>query len=216
MAFLAAVVLRFNLGSHVPVTGQRRWRPRDGAGRQRIGPLEGFRFRWQQSGMNRADMPEGLPIEELNVHADFLRGLARALLGGDAYADDVVQEAMVVGLQSGPRDPARVRGWLAGIVRNLSLAHRRSERRRRHRHENAPPPAPPSQPAEVLRAFEDLGATVMVPTQWGVLELGDEAPAWSAHALKLELADAPPALREAVRILPVGGRLMLISGSAPK
>lgn len=95
-----------------------------------------------------------MPIEDLTRHADFLRALARALLGNDAYADDVVQEAMAVGLRSAPRDPARLRAWLAGIVRNLSLAHRRAEGRRRKRHQNAPPPGPPSTPDEVLGRIE--------------------------------------------------------------
>lgn len=63
-------------------------------------------------------------------------------------------------------------------------------------------------PAEALRALEDLGARVMVPTQWGVLELGDEPAAWPAVELARAL-DGRPELRERVAILPVGGRLFL-------
>jgi len=59
---------------------------------------------------------------------------------------------------------------------------------------------------EVLRAFADLGARYLVPTQWGVLELGDEPAAWPAAVLR-EAAAERPELVSRVAILPVGGRL---------
>ena len=62
--------------------------------------------------------------------------------------------------------------------------------------------------AEVLRAFEELGARTLVPAQWGVLKLGDEPAAWPAVLLEQEAA-ALPALAGRVRLLPVGGRLLL-------
>jgi N-acyl-phosphatidylethanolamine-hydrolysing phospholipase D len=61
---------------------------------------------------------------------------------------------------------------------------------------------------EVLKAFEELGAKTLVPTQWGVLKLGDEPAAEPVRVLKRALA-AQPELRPRVRILPVGGRLLL-------
>ncbi len=61
---------------------------------------------------------------------------------------------------------------------------------------------------ESLRAFRDLGAKVMVPTQWGVLKLGDEPASWPVVELRRLLARRP-GLRGRVKILPVGGRLML-------
>lgn len=62
--------------------------------------------------------------------------------------------------------------------------------------------------AETVRAFRDLGARTLVPTQSGVLGLGDE-PA-SRPVLELErAAAADPWLRERLRVLPVGGRLFL-------
>lgn len=61
---------------------------------------------------------------------------------------------------------------------------------------------------EVLRAFEDLGAGILVPTQWGVLELGDEPAGWPAVELR-RAVEQDPALRDRVSILPVGGRLVL-------
>lgn len=64
---------------------------------------------------------------------------------------------------------------------------------------------------EVLRAFEELGARRLVPTQWGVLPLGDEPPAWPATELR-RAAAARPELRARVTVLPVGGRLLLDGG----
>jgi len=96
----------------------------------------------------------GLPADELIAHAEFLRNLARAMLGHDADAEDVVQEAMAAGLRAGPRDRSRARGWLAGVVRNLSMARRRAEGRRRKHQRSSPPPAPPSPPDEVASRIE--------------------------------------------------------------
>ncbi len=61
---------------------------------------------------------------------------------------------------------------------------------------------------ESVRAFRELGARLLVPTQSGVLALGDEPV--SQPALDLErAAAADPWLGERLRILPVGGRLFL-------
>ena len=61
---------------------------------------------------------------------------------------------------------------------------------------------------EVLRAFQDLGAKTLVPTQWGVLELGDEPASGPIRVLKEELQHSPE-LGAGVRVLPIGGRLLL-------
>ncbi|MHB8766838.1 MAG: MBL fold metallo-hydrolase, partial [Deferrisomatales bacterium] len=68
-------------------------------------------------------------------------------------------------------------------------------------------------PAEALRAFRDLGAELLVPIQWGVLDLGDEPAAWPLVTLEEALA-AEPDRRDRVRVLPVGGRLELDPGAA--
>ncbi len=62
---------------------------------------------------------------------------------------------------------------------------------------------------EALKAFEDLGAQTMIPTQWGVLDLADEPAAWPAVELQEALATTHKRLRQKVKILRVGGRLML-------
>jgi hypothetical protein len=58
---------------------------------------------------------------------------------------------------------------------------------------------------ETVLAFRELGARYLVPTQSGVLGLGDEPAA--RPALELErAASTDPWLRERLRVLPVGGR----------
>ncbi len=63
-------------------------------------------------------------------HRDFLRGLARGLLRDEHAAEDVVQEAIVVGLTRPPADRSNLRAWLGKVTRNLSLTRRRGEFRR--------------------------------------------------------------------------------------
>lgn len=90
--------------------------------------------------MTRAADPSA---EELLAHADWLRRLARALVG-DAAADDVVQETYEVALTSPPKREGALRPWLGGVARNLARMRRRSGQRRERREESAevPPEAP--------------------------------------------------------------------------
>ena len=57
--------------------------------------------------------------DDLLRHADWLGGLARALTGSDADADDAVQEALTRATTSGARPNGPARPWLAGILRNV-------------------------------------------------------------------------------------------------
>lgn len=61
---------------------------------------------------------------------------------------------------------------------------------------------------EMFEAFADLKAKLLVPTQWGVLKLGDEPAAWPAQEIR-EYIQRRPKLRGQVELLPVGGRLLL-------
>lgn len=61
---------------------------------------------------------------------------------------------------------------------------------------------------EAVQAFKDLGANTIVPTQWGVMKLGDEPAAWPIKELK-QAAKDDPQLGKGLVILPVGGRMML-------
>jgi L-ascorbate metabolism protein UlaG (beta-lactamase superfamily) len=69
-------------------------------------------------------------------------------------------------------------------------------------------------PAEVLAASRELGARVVVPTQWGVLELGDEPASWPAEALAQLAAQSD--WRGRVVLLPVGGRMGLDGTPLPR
>ena len=85
-----------------------------------------------------------LDIDTLLVHEPFIRRIAGALLRGDPRVDDVVQQTLVVALDGGPRRPAALRAWLAGIARNLARGMIRSDaarvrtERRAARPETAP------------------------------------------------------------------------------
>jgi len=91
---------------------------------------------------------------ELLQHEDFLRRLARALVGG-AEADDLVQEVWQRALAHPPAEGAPPRAWLARVARNLASNRRRGEARRREREERAAAPeAQPDPAAELERRFE--------------------------------------------------------------
>lgn len=79
-------------------------------------------------------MSSPIDARELLEHLDFIQGLARALLEDGHEADDVSQEAIVAALGARPRIQSSLRSWLAGVLRNKALLHRRSEGRRAHRH----------------------------------------------------------------------------------
>lgn len=78
-----------------------------------------------------------MPPDELIRHAGFLRALGRRLLLDDVTIDDATQEAYVVGLDQGPREPSRGRGWLASVFRNAARQDQRASGRRRRREEAA-------------------------------------------------------------------------------
>ncbi len=66
---------------------------------------------------------------ELEAHAVWVRALARSLVGDSSLADDVAQETWLVALQSAPRQPGRMRSWLAGFARRLAARQGSRERR---------------------------------------------------------------------------------------
>jgi RNA polymerase sigma factor (sigma-70 family) len=73
--------------------------------------------------------PRAWNDEELRRHAEWLRGLARALVGDAATADDLAQDAWLVrGTRQLPSD--EVRPFLTGVVRRLASQWRRSVARR--------------------------------------------------------------------------------------
>lgn len=92
--------------------------------------------------------------EDLLKHAGFLRALAFRLVGDDARADDLVQDAYVAALERPPQ--GSVRAWLGAVVRNLAGKMRRSESRRLMREHGAsrPEPLPPA---------DDVAARIALP-----------------------------------------------------
>src|SRR5688572_8066224 len=85
-----------------------------------------------------------VPIQELLVHADFLRQLAHDLVG-PSDGDDLAQDVWVQALRTPPASRESLRGWLATAARNLRVNLSRAETRRDHRErEVARPEALPS------------------------------------------------------------------------
>jgi RNA polymerase sigma factor (sigma-70 family) len=71
-------------------------------------------------------------ISELLAHADWLRGLARRLVG-PASADDAVQDTYVAALHSPPDPDLAARPWLSRVLRNATRMEHRSASRRSKR-----------------------------------------------------------------------------------
>ena len=92
-----------------------------------------------------------IPPEDLLAHAGFVRGLARALVSGDADVDDVVQEAWLAALGSSVTRVRQPRSWLASIVRRRAARHHRTRASMDKRH------AEGARPVEVPTP-EDLAA----------------------------------------------------------
>src|SRR5262245_20681200 len=94
--------------------------------------------------------------ELLLAHSAWIQRIARRLAGADgADADDLVQDTWLAAL-AGPRAEVRsVRGWLAGLVKNLTRETRRGEGRRRAREQRAASSSGTSEPS-VAETFESV------------------------------------------------------------
>jgi RNA polymerase sigma-70 factor (ECF subfamily) len=69
----------------------------------------------------------------LDRHARYLYGVAHAMSGNDADAEDLVQETLVAALSAKFRGQSSVRTWLVGILSNRAAMWRRSRGRREKR-----------------------------------------------------------------------------------
>ncbi|MHC4340407.1 MAG: RNA polymerase sigma factor [Planctomycetota bacterium] len=76
-----------------------------------------------------------IDTEALLHHGTFVRSVARSLVRDVHLADDLSQETWLAALRRPPRYSGNMRGWLAGVTRNLSKLHFRGETRRRAREE---------------------------------------------------------------------------------
>lgn len=93
--------------------------------------------------------------EALLEHARFVRGLARALAGGAASAEDVEQETWLAALSRPPRSGRSLRGWLATVARNVARRMRRNATRVERRERRAARPEAVGSAARAA-AFEEV------------------------------------------------------------
>lgn len=72
-------------------------------------------------------MSEAVPpsLHALLAEREWVRALARRLVGDAHEAEDVAQEALAIAWERSPRDLARPRGWLAEVLRNVVRQRRR-------------------------------------------------------------------------------------------
>ncbi|HTF88884.1 MAG TPA: sigma-70 family RNA polymerase sigma factor [Planctomycetota bacterium] len=80
-----------------------------------------------------SDQAARLTERDLQAHAAWIEGLARALARDEHAAADLVQDTWVAALENPPRSETPLRPWFARVVRNAFLTRRRGERNRRER-----------------------------------------------------------------------------------
>jgi RNA polymerase sigma-70 factor (ECF subfamily) len=84
--------------------------------------------------------PRRLSAAQLVRHTEFLRALARGLVGDRSAADDVVQDTWVAALTGPPREERALRAWLRTVVRRVAWRRHRGDRRRASREQAAARP----------------------------------------------------------------------------
>ncbi len=99
-------------------------------------------------------------IDELLLHRDRVRSLARALAREGVAAEDVEQDAWLLALRAAGRSVDAPRAWLAGVVRNVARNARRA-RARRERHELAASPRGSALPVDEAVARTELHELVV-------------------------------------------------------
>src|SRR5688572_3217479 len=78
---------------------------------------------------------EATGVEAWIEHADWIRGLARALVQDQHEAEDLAQEAWLAALDGQRSGEGPSRGWYVAVLRNLARARLRGARRRVAREE---------------------------------------------------------------------------------
>ncbi|HET9991870.1 MAG TPA: sigma-70 family RNA polymerase sigma factor [Kofleriaceae bacterium] len=105
-------------------------------------------------------MRDTADLAALLAHADWLRDLARRLVGG-AAADDAVQDTYVAALRSPPDPELPAKPWLARVLRNASrMAHRSSTRRARREDAVSAIAAPSTSAADTVARAETFRTLV--------------------------------------------------------
>ena len=134
-----------------------------------------------------------LPPDDLLAHASFVRGLARALVGGDHDVDDVVQETWLAALGASGSAVRKPRSWLASIARRRAARLHRTRASLDKRHAEAAP-AGEVQPPDERAARREIIQRVSVAVA--------SLPAHYQDALVLRYYEALPP-REVARRLEV-------------
>jgi len=94
--------------------------------------------------------PRPIDSEELLQHADWVRDLARRMIGDQHAAEDVAQDALVTALSQPPQTRANLRGWFSSVLCNLVRARARRDRRRAAREEQWERPPQENSPQELV------------------------------------------------------------------
>lgn len=77
--------------------------------------------------------PRPASVEEILAQAEWVRRLALGLVGNEATADDLTQEALMRAIERPPIEGHSLRAWFARVVRNLAIDQGRRRQRRRAR-----------------------------------------------------------------------------------
>ena len=101
-------------------------------------------------------------IEQLLAEVDWVRDLARRLLGDarEADVDDVVQDTMMRAMATPPEADGPVRGWLVTVMQNVFRQRGRAARRRAIHEARAQGPSKYPSPAESVELAESQHAVV--------------------------------------------------------
>ncbi|MCP5021095.1 MAG: sigma-70 family RNA polymerase sigma factor, partial [bacterium] len=78
-------------------------------------------------------VPKAKEIERLLAESEWIRGLARGLVGDSHRAEDLAQEAHLAALSAPVESSGSMRPWLASVSRNAARMWFRSEGARRHK-----------------------------------------------------------------------------------
>ncbi|MFT5290930.1 MAG: RNA polymerase sigma-70 factor (ECF subfamily) [Planctomycetota bacterium] len=170
--------------------------------------------------------PTNIDIDWLLSESDWIRRLARRLLGEGPDADDLAQETWTRALKTKRHGP-QSRGWLATIVRNLVSERFRATERRRAREEMAARPesdgAQSLEGAQLRRDLLDLVLSLPEPERTALVLRSIDGLAYeeiaskegiSVVAARKRVSRATERLREKMEASP-GGREAWSAALAP-
>lgn len=96
---------------------------------------------------------EASTLDDLLTETGWLRRLARSLVG-EAGADDLVQDTVLIAAEKRPTDGRPLKPWLARVITNLARMRHRSTARREAREAVSEPTSPPARPDELVERVQ--------------------------------------------------------------